>query len=368
MEKTYQYSIGVDLHKDSMTIVVLDVNGEAVDKKKLSTKCKNKVREYFSSYGLRSEVAVESVGFYHWFWDIVRPVVGKLYLADPAGVRAFAGRKPKTDRNDALLLAVLVYDGRLPHAYVPEEPVRTLREFVRLRHSLARRLAGSRKSLRWISLKANLPGPKILTSDRAQKWILANEPKFTQASRIASRTDLNRIIDDERQLADIERVIKKMIDSEPQLLDWYRLLRSISGIGPVTAATIITETGDITRFETSEQLVSYAGLCPKVSQSGETVHHGHITKMGPPPLRWVLQQAAWVAIREDIKIRKIFSRISRKAGKKKAATAIARKLLVYSWSVCKRNRPFSWPGENEKRNNLESKPITNCRESWCYQI
>lgn len=73
MEKQIVYSIGVDLHKDSMTIVVLDAKGSVSARDKLPTKCKSRVREYFSAYGLQRQVTVESVGFYHWFWEIVLP-------------------------------------------------------------------------------------------------------------------------------------------------------------------------------------------------------------------------------------------------------------------------------------------------------
>ena len=95
MEKKFAYSIGGDLHKDSMAIVVLDTNGVLAERENISTRCKNKVREFFSSYGLQSQVTVESVGFYQWFWELVRPVVGKMYLADPTGVRACAGARAR---------------------------------------------------------------------------------------------------------------------------------------------------------------------------------------------------------------------------------------------------------------------------------
>jgi transposase len=354
MNEEIVYSIGVDLHKDSMTIVVLDAKGDVVERKKIATKCKKKVSEFFSSYGLRCQVAVESVGFYQWFWELVRPLVGKMFLADPAGVKAYCGRKPKNDRNDAHLLARLTREGILPTAYVPEDPVHGLRELVRLRHSVAKNLRTARRSLRWISLKSNLPGPKDLTSDRAQKWILAQDSKFSEVNRLAARLRLDMIIYFERHLADIERAIVKRILAVPGLRGTFELLTSIPGVGPITASTIIVETGDITRFDNPEQLSSYAGLCPRVSQAGESFYHGHISKMGPPLLRWVLQQAAWVAYRSDENARRIINRISRKNGKKKAATAMARKILVYAWSVCRKQRPFQWP-ENFAKQNPEKK-------------
>lgn len=359
------YSIGVDLHKETVVIAVLNEKGELVDRKVFATKCKNMIKAYFSSYGLQCQVAFESVGFYQWFWELVKPVVGKLFLGDPVGIRAHAGRKAKTDRNDALLIAQLLHDDKLPIAYVPEEPVASLRKFVRLRHGIAKNLAGARKSLRWISLKTNLPGPKILASDNAQKWILAQEDKFSECDRKAARLDLDIIISLERALKDIEREIDDYIRKFPQLEKLRSLFKSIPGIGDIVAATIIAETGDITRFDNPDQLSSYAGLCPRVSQSGESIHHGHISKMGPPLLRWVLQQAAWVAIRSSLEAKRIFNRISRRAGNKKAATAMARKLLVYAWSVARRNQPFKWETCAAKK-EMENKKETV--GNLCYQI
>jgi transposase len=316
-----------------------------IERKEIAAKCRKRIGDYFGSYGLHAQVAVESVGFYQWFWDLVRPQVGRLCLADPAGVRAFAGRTAKTDRNDALLLATLLREDRLPMAYVPSEPVRALRDLVRHRMSVARSLALERRQLRWIALKNNLPGPASFTSERAQKWLLTQEPKLSPAHRLAARQRLDHIVALERDLFDVEQVLNKTLEADAQMRARVRLFESIPGVGRLCAATILAETGEITRFRNIDELSSYAGLAPRVSQSGETIHHGHISKQGPPILRWVLQQAAWTAIRCDPKARAIFARISRKAGAKKAATALARKLLSYAWSVARRGTPFHWPGE-----------------------
>lgn len=357
------YSIGVDLHKENLVLEVLDGLGATVERRTFATKCKNVIRDYFSSYGLQCQVAFESVGFYHWFWELVHPVVGKLSLADPVGVRAHAGRKAKTDRNDAHLIAQLLHEGRLPAAHVPDEPYASLRKLVRLRHSVARRLAGCRKALRWVCLRTNLPGPSVLTSDRAQKWLLAQDGRLSGTDRTAGRLHVDMIISMEHSLSDIERDIADFIGRHAGLRDRAALLKTIPGVGTVTAATIMAETSDILRFERAEEIASYAGLSPRISQSGETVRHGHISKMGPPLLRWTLQQAAWVAIRSCPEVRKIYCRISRKAGNKKAATAIARKLLVYAWSVCRRNKPFQWPGKQPEQAAKEK-----TTEGGCYQI
>lgn len=352
-------TIGVDLHKCSLTATVLDDQGKVVERRDIPTKCRRQVAAYFASYGASCQVAVESVGFYQWFWNSVRPHVHKLVLADPCGVKSFVGRKAKTDRNDSLLLANLLREDRLPMAYVPAEPVRQLRDLVRLRHSVARSLATERRHLRWIMLKNNLPGPSVLTSDRSQKWLLAQQHELSAPNRLAAEIRLDHITRLEREVTEIERAIDEAVKADPELDRQARLIASVPGIGKLTAVTILTECGDIARFKNIDQISAYAGLVPKVSQSGESVHHGHISKHGPPVLRWVLQQAAWVAIRTDPNVRAIFARIGKRAGPKKAATAIGRKLLAYAWSVSRRGTPFHWPGESAP---------PNLSDHWSFEI
>jgi transposase len=354
-------TIGVDLHKTSLTATVLDPSGAVLERKDIPTKCRRQIADYFLSHGPDVQVAVESVGFYHWFWDTVKPKVRHLHLADPAGVRACAGRRTKTDRNDSLLLAQLLREDRLPMAYVPEEPVRALRELCRHRHRLARQLALARRHLRWTGLKNNLPGPTMLSSDHAQKWLLAQAAKLSAPHRLASRQFVDQITSLERQLADTETALAEAVRADADLAPTLALIQSVPGVGFITALTILCECGDITRFDCIDQLSAYAGLCPRVTQSGESAHHGHISKQGPPVLRWVLQQAAWVAIRCDPQARRIYARIGRRAGNKKAVTALARKLLSYAWSVCRRGQPFVWP--NTKVQSARPKvPV------WSYDI
>ena len=354
-------TIGVDLHKTSLTATVLDSAGSVIERKDIPTKCRRRIADYFGSHGPDVQVAVESVGFYHWFWDTLSPKVRRLHLADPAGVRAHAGRRTKTDRNDSLLLAQLLRDNRLPVAYVPEEPVRALRELCRHRHRLARQLASARRHLRWICLKNNLPGPASLTSDRAQKWLLSQTAKLSSTHRLSGRQFIDQITTLERQLTDVETVLADTVAAHADLAPTLALLQTVPGVGFITALTILCECGDITRFGSIDQLSAYAGLCPRVTQSGQSAYHGHISKQGPPVLRWVLQQAAWVAIRSDPNARRIYARIARRAGSKKAATALGRKLLSYAWSVCRRGQPFVWP-EAQTPSRSRAIPV------WTYEI
>jgi len=110
---------------------------------------------------------------------------------------------------------------------------------------------------------------------------------------------------------------------------------------------------------------AFAGLDPHVRESADIRRNGHVTKSGPPLLRWALQQAAWVAYRCDSDARRIICRIARRSGLNKAVTAYARKLLTYARSVIHRDQPFVRPG-------AVPPPVQTAAQqqegAWCYAI
>ena len=105
--------------------------------------------------------------------------------------------------------------------------------------------------------------------------------------------------------------------------DLSGLLRSIPGVGSLTMATLVSEIGDVGRFRSADALVAYAGLDPKVSQSGVSLNrNSRLTKRGSPYLRRALFLAAGVARRFDPELRAIYER-KRAAGKRHAGATIA---------------------------------------------
>ncbi|MDO9464281.1 MAG: IS110 family transposase [bacterium] len=352
---------GVDLHKDSMTIAVTNsLSNDPYNEAKITKihcKCVNKVSAFFADLPHPCTVAVEAVGFYHWFWDLVSPLASDIYLLNAVEVRRYAGRDPKTDSRDARLIARLLASNEITHnsklsVFVPDNNLRPIRELARHRHQTARSLACSKNRFRRITLKENLPGPKTLDAHHALRWIRGFENKTSDIHKFQLRQLTDQIISFERDVSDIERQILDLTNKagyQPLM----KLLQTIPGIGDVVAYTIIAEIGDFSRFQTAGQIASFAGLTPRVFQSGDSCRHGSINKQGPPNLRWVLQQSAWVAIRHSEFIRKIFNKISRKAGKKKAACAIARKILVWSWAMAKNNTAFNKDFINKDKEKTE---------------
>lgn len=121
-----------------------------------------------------------------------------------------------------------------------------------------------------------------------------------------------------------------------------QLLISIPGIGPTIANTLITEIGDIKRFSSGKSLVAYAGLDPKVKQSGVSLKHNtKITKRGSPYLRKSVYISAYIAKRHDPELKEYFDKkISEGKRYKEATVATARKILYRVYAVWKRGTPY----------------------------
>src|SRR5205814_2096374 len=119
--------------------------------------------------------------------------------------------------------------------------------------------------------------------------------------------------------------------------DDANLLMTIPGISFYSALLIVSEIGEIGRFEDSSSLVGYSGLAPSTHSSGGKTYHGPIMKSGSKYLRWIMGQCTRVHIRTepDGTIATFYARLARKKGDQKAIVAASAKLLKIVYWVLK---------------------------------
>jgi len=140
----------------------------------------------------------------------------------------------------------------------------------------------------------------------------------------------------EKQVKDTEAEIQKLIDK----LD--SVITTIPGIGPTTGATILSEIGDINRFDSPVKLVAYAGIDASVTKSGQFEGtYNVMSKRGSPYLRRAIYQAALVAYNKD-PVLSAFYHKKRSEGKhhKTCLGAVSRKLCYIIYAVLKANKPY----------------------------
>lgn len=324
---TDKLCVGIDLHKDSLFVVGLDPRTGAILEQRLACKCREQIVGYFKALPRPHIVAIESVGFYRWLWDLLEPIVDELVLADATQCRALAGRRIKTDREDALNVAELVAAGRLPRAWAPPSDLAALRDVTRHRHYLSRQHARVLHRVKSIMAQVNRPGPDRLKAAGLMRYVKAQRDKLPGHLVSQLEMTVDELILLERQLDGIDVQLKATLSTD-RFADQAKRLMSFPGVKWVLAGTILAEVGDFGRFDHRDGLTRYAGLNPRLFSSADTVRTGRIAKTGSRELRWALVQAAWVAVRCDSHYRRIWLRIRQRTDGKRAIIAIARRLLL----------------------------------------
>tara|TARA_R110001606_G_scaffold399285_2_gene583673 strand:- start:1780 stop:2748 length:969 start_codon:yes stop_codon:yes gene_type:complete len=143
------------------------------------------------------------------------------------------------------------------------------------------------------------------------------------------------------QINQIEKEIEKMVTHEPELHKQISLLISIDGIGRKTAWSLLAYLGDISLFSHARQVTSYAGLNPKICQSGSSINTTSLSKVGNKRLRKALYMPALVATRYNPLMVEFYERLKMNGKPKKVALCgVMRKLLVLSYGVLKSGVPF----------------------------
>jgi len=130
------------------------------------------------------------------------------------------------------------------------------------------------------------------------------------------------------------------LQRDPLLADRIRRLRTVPGVGPITALTWALEMGDVARFRTIRQAISYCGLCGDERSSADKVMRTPISKQRNPHLQTVLVEAAKLAPRWNPQLAAVHAREVQRGHRNRATLEVARKLVAYLLAVDKSGKPF----------------------------
>jgi transposase len=200
-----------------------------------------------------------------------------VHLAHPLGVKAFSYRRARNDEKDAADLADLLRMGRLSEAWIAPAEIRELRELTRYRVKLVRLRTSGTDQVHAVLAKLGVPaGCTGIFGAWGSTWLDGLALGQPYAGKAASLRNLAGELATEIALPGA--AIAGLLEHH----DGYHAIRALPGIGPVLAAVIVAEIGDITRFAHPARLCSWAGLTPRHRESDAKVSRGHITKQGPP--------------------------------------------------------------------------------------
>ena len=329
----------MDLHKKTSNFCAMTKDGEILRETKIPT-IKEEVEKFINSFGKQEDlkIVLEPVSQSGFYADLLENLGVEVHLAHPKRVKAIAFAKVKTDSIDAKVLADLLRSNMLPESYHSPKEFRLLKEKARSRMSLVEIRTQLKNKVHGILFRNAIIYPKTtLFTKQGRVWLEKLDLSLEYKNHLNS--NLNIIDSIDREIKIIEKDFKETVIENKALT----LLKSIPGIGDVTAMTILSEIGDINRFPDPRHLHSYAGLVPRVSASGESSRYGRITKEGSKFLRYVMVETAHHQLllkRSLVGLKWYYQRIASRKNNQTAAVATARKLLTIVWKVLKEERPY----------------------------
>ena len=320
--------MGLDQHRAQITADWLDTDTGEVARARISPALRGDVRRFFRRFaGRHVEVALEATTGWRFVVEEARAVGADVHLAEPAETAARRGnkRRAKTDRADARHLRELLMVDRLPEAWIAPDHLLDLRARVRLRHTLIDQRGEWQQRIQAVLYHHGLPRRHgLLTADN-RAWLESLELPASAREQIAVALHMIDALD--RQADPITRQLQTYARRQAGC----RALMKHYGIGALTAVTILAELGDARRFSSSRHAVRYAGLDITVYQSDQHRAPGHLSRQGPPVLRWALFEAAQVARRSSSPDRPYYDQAAERLGGNRACLALARKLLKRSY-------------------------------------
>lgn len=360
MSEHIKFYVGLDVHKETIALAVAEAGREPARLVGTMRHDMSKILKQLARYGEPSQVQVVyeagPTGY-----GLQRALAHRGYQAQviaPSLIPKRAGDRVKNDRRDAVRLAELARAGELRAVWIPQPADEAIRDLSRAREDAVKARMQARQQLKGFLLRRDVRYEGRTSWTRAYyRWLatLAFESGGAQTAFTEYWQAVQRA--DER----VARLTTALVQSiagwrlEPVVL----ALQALRGVDQVSAIGLVAELGDIQRFAHPRQLMSYLGLVPTESSTGDRVVRGSITKTGNAHARRLLTEAAWnyrfqprigaraqqraeglpqavrdVAWKAQLRLNGRFQRLhSRGVHRNKVCTAVARELAGFVWSI-----------------------------------
>ena len=334
---TQKRFIGLDVHKNSITAVFLSQDGTLLARRRFST---SSLPQFAASLSQSDSVALEATSGAYAVASVIKRHTPNVHLCHPAVTRLVATNRFKSDKIDAKILADLLRTNYLPEVWMPDEKTQLLRRRLSHRASLVKMRTQTKNRIHSI-LRRNLINHRFSDLFGRAGLAFLKDLQLPEDERWQLDRELELLETLNQQIEATDREIAKLVWSDERV----RLLMTIPGIDYVTASAVVAAIGDAKRFASGKKVASYFGLCPSLYESGERSYKGRITKHGRGMVRWLLVQAAWIAVRRAGPLRAFYRRVSARRGKQVAIVGVARKLAVLCWRMLMSGEACRWMRE-----------------------
>jgi transposase len=341
--------IGFDVHKKTVSYCVKTADGRIVEEGKLRA-AHDALRQWAGKRQESWHGAMEATLFSGWIYDTLRPFARELQMGHPALMKAIGASKKKNDKLDARKIADLVRCNLLPACYVAPVEIRELRRMLRYRNLVV---------MQAVRMKNKMSGLLMEVGAEYNKQRLHGEKYFTELLDTVEEVpksvkDLLRLSRGATEMFEAtQQQLLARLRKDPRLAQRVILLKSIRGVGPVTALTWILEVGDSHRFSSVARAMSYCGLTSALVSSADKQQRGPISKQRNAHLQTVLIEAAKLAPRWNPQLAAVHARELARGNRNRATLAVARKLVAYLLAVDKSGQPFQVRSQSAAETEVE---------------
>lgn len=357
----YTTFVGFDVHDEN--IVVATIHRDAAEAEVLCTIPNNPdaIRKLVKKLGdpKKFKVCYEAGPCgYVIYRQLTQMGIACMVIA-PSLIPTKPGERIKTDKRDAKKLAKLLRNGDLTPVWVPDEKQEALRDLIRAREEASKDSSRKRKQLSSFLMRLGIRPP-----GKMKRWTMSyfqwlKTIKFEEMPRQVVITEYIYAVEQAQEK--IKRFDQAIEEAATQITNQklFKSLQALRGIGLLTAATLIAEIGDISRFKTAPQLMCFLGLIPGEQSSGNTRRQGGITKAGNAHVRYLMVESSQhyrlnprvgpelkkrqEGVSEEIKAiawkaqhrlhHKYRKMVIRGKSKQKTIVAISRELVGFIWAI-----------------------------------
>jgi transposase len=330
------YYIGLDVHKKSISFCVKDASGQIQQEGKVGA-TRLQLDSWMKTLPQPWTVAMEATIFTGWIYDHLRPHAAQVKVAHPMMLRAIAAAKKKNDQIDANKITDCLRCDFLPECYMASSEIRERRRTLRYRQLLVRQKVQMKNRVSALLMETGVSYNKQrLHKVGYFRELLSSNEEVNESIRPLLRLSRETIT----QLNKTESSLVRSLQRDPLLATRIRRLQTVPAVGPITALTWALEMGDISRFRSIPQAISYCGLCGDEKRSAEKVMRTPISKQRNKHVQSVLIEAAKLAPRHDPHLALVYETEKQKGNANRATLAVARKLVAYLLAVDRQQRDF----------------------------
>jgi transposase len=337
MNVNVNHYIGFDVHKKSISYCVKLADGTIVEEDKLAAK-RAILREWASKRTEPWHGAMEATLFSGWIYDVLKPFAAKLEMGHPAMMKAIGASKKKNDKLDARKTADLVRCNLLPVCYVAPAELRELRRLLRYRNLVVAQSVQMKNRMSGLLMETGAEyNKKKLHGEKYFKELLGTLEEVPESVKDLLRLSRGAL----EMFQTTQEQLLARLEKDPRLSQRVERLKSIRGVGTVTALSWALEIGEPQRIPSIGKGISYCGLTSALVSSADKQQRGPISKQRNAHLQTVLIEAAKLAPRWNPQLAALHEQeIQRGLDRNQATLEVARNLVAYLLAVDKSGKPF----------------------------